>query len=60
MPASLFIDLAPPWPMADTFQKATKPRPAGQVWSLGASDLELEPGSALRLTQPTGQVVVYL
>lgn len=25
MPASLFIDLAPPWLMADTFQKATKP-----------------------------------
>lgn len=52
MPASLFGDLAPPWPMAGTSQKATKPRlpRAGQVCSLGASDLELKPGSAPRLT----------
>lgn len=38
---------SPPWSMAGTFQKVTKPRPAGEVCSLGAADLELEPDTWL-------------
>lgn len=60
-PASLPDDLAPPRPMAGTFQKATKTRPAGQVYSLGAAELELEPSTLPSGSlQPTGQIAIYI
>lgn len=60
-PASLPGDLALPWRMAGTLQKAPCTRSAGQLCFLGAADLELEPDTlSSGSPQPTGQVDTYV